>query len=205
MITRCYKSLLFLVLAGFCVACSTTPPQNVNNVCHIFKEYPSWYWAARDSQKKWGVPASVQMAIMHQESRFNGNAVPPREKLLWVIPWKRASTSYGYTQALTPTWKRYIKQTGHTTANRTDFEDATDFVGWFGQRAHRRAGIPKQNAYALYLAYHEGIGGYMKGTYRRKKWLVNVAKKVQRQANTYHAQLKKCARTLPEKPWWHLW
>ena len=55
------------------------------------------------------------------------------------------------------------------------------------------------------LAYHEGMGGYARGTYRRKGWLIGVAQKVRRRAWIYHAQLKRCYNSLPKKPWWHFW
>lgn len=189
-----------LVLAG----CIPDPPKSQNNVCEIFREYPKWYWAAQESQNKWGVPVSVQMAIIHQESRYKGGAKPPRTKLLWVIPWTRPTSAYGYSQALDGTWQLYQKSTGSTGA-RSEFDTVTDFIGWYANQANKRAGIPKNNAYDLYLAYHEGVGGYMKGTYKSKQWLINVAKKVQNQANLYHNQLVKCGSSLPKKPWYQFW
>jgi len=142
------------------------------------------------------------MAIIHQESKFNAKAKPPRKKLLWVIPWKRPSSSYGYSQALKQTWENYKKDSGNSGADRDEFSDATDFIGWYSHQALKRCGIPKDNAYDLYLAYHEGFGGYKKGTYLRKGWLMNVAKKVNARANTYHRQLQACQNKLPKKPLW---
>ncbi len=40
---------------------------------------------------------------------------------------------------------------------------------------------------------HEGHGGYARGTYKRKRWLMNTANRVQRTANNYAAQLKRCS------------
>ncbi len=184
-------------------ACTPEPPKHVDNVCNIFKQYPKWYWYTQDTEKKWGVPISVQMAIIHQESRFNGKAKPEREKLLWVIPWKRPSSSYGYSQALKQTWDHYQKSNGTKHKSRNNFADASDFIGWYGYQAYRKVGIPRNNAYELYLAYHEGLGGYKRGTYKSKTWLIHVAQKVQRRANLYQQQLNICQSKLKTRPWWH--
>ncbi|PIQ43917.1 MAG: hypothetical protein COV52_02915 [Gammaproteobacteria bacterium CG11_big_fil_rev_8_21_14_0_20_46_22] len=194
--------LIPLMLAG----CSPAPPKNTNNICSIFKEYPNWYWDSQEVNKRWGIPISTLMAIIHQESHFQAGAAPPREKILWIIPWKRPTTAYGYSQAVDGTWKLYKQDTGGGFfTSRDDFGNAADFIGWYAYRAHKRAGIAMNNTYAQYLAYHEGIGGYMRGTYRKKQWLINVARKVQRLSWTYHWQLERCQSSLPKKPWWHVW
>lgn len=191
----------FFLLAS----CATPRPDNVNDVCQIFKQYPKWYWAAQDVSVRWKVPIDIQMAIIHQESRFHAIAKPPRTKLLWVIPWKRPSSSYGYTQALDQTWHEYKDATGNYFASRDRFNSAVDFIGWYAYEAHKRAHISRRDPYRLYLAYHEGIGGYIKGTYRNKYWLQSVARKVQRQASRYRNQLAVCEKSLREKPWWRVW
>ena len=189
-----------LVVMGL-TACTPKQPDNRKNICEVFRQYPSWYWNAKKSQDKWGVPINVQMAIIYQESRFNAKAKPERGKILWVIPWKRPSTAYGYSQALNQTWDHYQKENGYS--KRTSFADATNFIGWYGNMANRKAGIAKNDAYALYLAYHEGIGGYQRGTYLKKQWLINVSKKVQSRANIYQGQLRACESKI-KKPWWKL-
>ena len=95
----------FILLVGvLLVGCVSQPPRDVNNICNVFRQYPGWYKDALDVQKRWLVPVPVQMAIIHQESKFDARAKPGRQKLLWVIPWRRPSTAYGYTQALDGTW-----------------------------------------------------------------------------------------------------
>ena len=172
--------------------CATTPPAEVNDVCSIFEQKPRWYKAADRARKRWGSPIPVMMAIMHQESRFRAKVRPPRERILWVIPWLRPSSSYGYTQALTETWDRYIRDTGSYGADRDDFTDAVDFVGWYNSQSHRLSGISKVDAYSLYLAYHEGHGGYNRRSFSNKQWLLNVAKKVSAQSARYGSQLQGC-------------
>ena len=100
-------SLLFLL-----ASCVSRPPADVENICHIFTQYPKWYTDARDVERRWKVPVPVQMAIIHQESKFDGRAKPKRTKFLWIIPWKRPSTAYGYSQALRATWANYKNTNG---------------------------------------------------------------------------------------------
>ena len=197
-------SLLFCLI-GFLAGCAKPQPDNVNDICSIFKQYPKWYWATKDVETRWRVPITVQMAIMHQESRFSAIAKPPRTKLLWIIPWKRPSTAYGYTQALDQTWAHYKKDAGKYLVDRDNFADGADFVGWYGYQAYKKAGIKRDDAYRLYLAYHEGIGGYQRRTYLKKPWLIKVARKVKRQQVRYATQLNRCQKSLEKKPWWRIW
>ncbi|MGB6976360.1 MAG: hypothetical protein WBE18_02750 [Gammaproteobacteria bacterium] len=167
-------------------------PKDINNVCSIFTEYPSWYTDTKQSEHKWGVPIHVQMATMYQESKFVANARPPFKDYLWgVIPWHRQSSAVGFCQALNNSWKDFQQQTGNC-GSRTNFSAATDFIGWYGDMIHRYFGIPKQNAYAFYLAYHEGPGGYIHHSYLHKIWLIHVAFGVQKRAHTYQNQLLAC-------------
>ncbi len=201
------KYLSFLLLLTFTVGILTScapdrPPADRDNICSIFRQYPKWYWTAQDVRKKWGLPISTLMAIMHQESSFSAIAKPPRKKILWVIPWFRPTSASGYSQAVRDTWLGYKRSTGNTRANRNNFADAADFVGWYSNLASKKLGISKANAYEVYLAYHEGTGGYAAGTYKKKKWLIDVSRRLQRRAWTYRTQLEGCESSLPEKHWW---
>lgn len=184
-------------------ACAELPPNQPMNICQIYSQYPKWYWASQAAYKKWGVPPAVQMAIVNEESSFNAYAKPPRGKLLWLIPWKRPTTATGYAQATDGTWQNYIRHTGNTGADRANFADAVDFIGWYGLSAHHRLGISQDNAYQLYLAYHEGLNGYAHRTYQQQQWLLQIARKVQRISNTYQSQLVRCQKSLPKKHWWN--
>ncbi|WP_245937293.1 hypothetical protein [Thioalbus denitrificans] len=194
---------LMLVQALLLWSCSTTPPRNLNDSCAIFEEKGSWYRSAKASYERWGVPIDVQLAIIHQESRFVDDAKTPRGRLLWVIPWTRLSSAYGYAQATDGTWERYRRDTGNSGADRDDFDDVTDFIGWYGDLSHREAGIPKDDAYRQYLAYHEGQGGYLRGTWRDKAWLKRTARRVADRAGRYRQQLAGCEENLDSGGW--LW
>ena len=200
--------VVFLVLSaavGYLLVsgCSTSPPREIRDGCAIFNEKDDWYKESYASYKKWGVPVHVQLAIIYQESRFVHDAKPPRRKLLWVIPWTRPSSAYGYGQIKDSTWDWYRDSTGNRWADRDDFEDVVDFIGWYASVSHRKLGISKWDAYNQYLAYHEGHGGYKRKTFRNKDWLVKVARKVDQRAKDYGAQLKRCESSLDKG--WSLW
>ncbi|KTC66133.1 transcriptional regulator (plasmid) [Legionella adelaidensis] len=197
---RISVALAFLIISG----CVSPPPRNVDNLCSIFRQYPQWYKDAKDVERRWRVPVAVQMSIIHQESKFNGRAQPQRTKLLWIIPWTRPSTAYGYSQALSGTWAQYKKTNGHLFSARDRFGDGVDFIGWYANIAHQKAGISRSDAYNLYLAYHEGVGGYQRKTYLRKKWLLGVAHKVSARAQLYQGQLNKCKGEFSSS-WFKLW
>jgi len=186
---------LFLVLSG----CSTYQPRKVDNICDIFWGETDWYEAAREAQRKWGTPMHVTMAIMRQESRFVDDAQPARPWFLGLIPLPRDSSAYGYAQAQDPVWEEYQSQTNNSGADRDNFEDAIDFIGWYTHGTQKRLKLSKWDAYGQYLAYHEGRGGYARKTYQEKPWLKNVAKKVKMRAMWYNQQLKTCKPELDDE------
>ena len=187
------------------VGCATSPPEQVGNVCDIFREKSGWHSDAKESRARWGVPISVSMAFMYQESRFIATAKPPRKKIFGVIPGPRPSDSYGYSQAKESTWDWYQRSTGNYGADRDEFGDAIDFIGWYNNVSYKELGISKQDAFRLYLAYHEGHGGYRKQSYRSKDWLIDVARKVDRQAQQYNSQLQECGEELQPRGWFDWW
>lgn len=194
------STLLFCLLLTGCI---TAPPNNPSNLCSIFREKSGWYDAADASEKRWGAPIPVQMSIMYQESQYVGDAAPPRNRLLWIIPWTHISSAYGYTQALDSTWDSYKDDTGHGFADRDDFGDATDFIGWYINQSSRTLGLSKADAYSQYLAYYLGAGGYRQGKYRYKPWLRRAAGRVASRSNRYGAQLSSCRAELEDQGhWW---
>ncbi|WIO74592.1 hypothetical protein QP938_01445 [Porticoccaceae bacterium LTM1] len=179
-------------------SCATYKPSNTNNLCEIFRGETDWYEDAVEANEKWGTPIFVMMAIMDQESKFIHDAQPERDWFLF-IPLPRKSSAYGYAQAQDPAWDEYIKSTGNGGADRDDFEDAIDFIGWYTHTTQRTLNVSKWDTYNQYLAYHEGRGGFKRKTYNGKPWLIKVAKKVQQQAARYNGQLKQCKEELDDK------
>ena len=102
----------------------------------------------------------LQMAIIHQESRFKADARTPMKYILGVIPTGRQSSAFGYSQALDGTWKEYRQTTGRWGARRDDIYDAADFIGWYLAASNRELGISLSDTRNQYLAYHEGRTGY---------------------------------------------
>jgi hypothetical protein len=192
--------LLVLLVTG----CTVSPPKNQDNLCEIFREKGGWYDDAADASDNWNSPVSAMMAIMHQESRFKQKAKPPRTKILGFIPGPRPSSSYGYSQAKDDTWDWYMRSSGNYGADRDDFSDAIDFIGWYNHTSGKQSNIKRADTYHLYLAYHEGHGGFNRRTYKKKPWLVKVAKKVSARSRRYATQLNKCEDEL-KGPWWSFW
>ena len=192
---------ILLISTVLLAACSSAPPNNIKDSCEIFREKDDWYDDSKDSYERWGVPIHVQLAIIHQESRFKYDAKTEMEYFLWIIPTGRKSSAYGYAQVKDETWDWYIKSTGNRGADRDDFDDAVDFIGWYGKRSYDTLKISKWDAYNQYLAYHEGHGGYKRKTYNQKPWLIKVAKKVDKLAKNYHTQLSRCEEEL-NSGWW---
>ncbi len=197
------RILLFILIAFISTGCATSPPKDIDNICNIFNEKKSWYSKTKKTHKKYGLPIQVQMAIIHQESSFRAKAKTPRKKLFGFIPLWRISSAYGYAQVKDSTWEWYKEKTGKWGADRDDFSDAVDFIGWYTDISYKTLKIPKWNARKQYLAYHEGHGGYKRKTYLKKKWLMKVAKKVAKRADRYGGQLHVCRQQLEKR--WNFW
>ncbi len=198
-------TLSILLVCICCCAGAQHAPENTDNVCEIFRENRQWYKSARSSCKRWGIPIPVLMAIVHQESKFEAKAKPPRTTCLCIFPGSRPSSAYGYAQALDKTWEKYMSCTDNWGADRDDFDDAIDFIGWYCHVSHTRCGIAGSDAYNLYLAYHEGHGGFNRKTYRKKSWLLKVAGKVRTRTKRYKGQLASCEWEFNKKGGCCLW
>ena len=185
------NSLLFLFF--FINACSSIP-SNTSNSCLIFDERYLWYKHAKKSEKKWGTPVYLQLAIIKMESGFDWLAKPPRQKLFKIVPYKRPSSSFGYSQAVKGTWKQYKTETGNKFATRTRFKDSVDFIGWYTTKTEKILKVSKQDAFKQYIAYHEGWGNYK--NYKSNKKVINLAKRVEKQSNIYKKQLSDCKNSL---------
>ena len=169
-------------------------PRDLDNACAVVAQRPAYLRAMQAAERRWGVPVAVQMAAIHQESKFVGNARTPHQFALGIIPVGRQSSAFGYSQALDGTWEEYLKATGKRRARRDDIRDATDFMGWYMAETSQRMGIPTSDAASQYLVYHEGRSGYASGSHRSKPWLLAVAGRVQQRAEMYQAQLISCGR-----------
>ncbi len=187
------KKSLILFIIFFLSACSSIP-KNASNSCSIFQEKYLWYKHAKKTEKKWGTPVYLQLAIIKMESSFNRFAKPPRQKLFKVVPYKRPSSSFGYSQAVKGTWKQYKEETGNKYATRARFKDSVDFIGWYTNKTEKILKVSKNDSFKQYIAYHEGWGNFK--NYKSNKKVINLAKRVEKQSNIYKQQLAECKNSL---------
>lgn len=169
------------------------PPTTVADACRMQAERPHWFRAMKQTERKWGVPVSVQLATISRESSFVADARPMKKERGWFFTREvPRSSALGYAQAIDGTWEWYVRETGNRGADRTEFDDSSDFIGWYMNLNNRINGVSLQDAYNQYLAYHEGKTGFANGSYRAKAWLPPVAADVQNWAHRYEAQLQSC-------------
>lgn len=180
---------LFIFLSG----CSSIPSTTVNS-CVIFDERYFWYKHTKKVEQKWGTPIYIQLAIIKIESNFDWLAKPPRKKIFKIIPSKRPSSSFGYSQAVKGTWEQYKKETGNKLATRMRFKDSVDFIGWYTNKTETILKISKKNAFKQYIAYHEGWGNFK--NYKKNEKVIKLAKKVEKQSDIYKKQLLNCRKSL---------
>ncbi len=190
------KNKLLFIVFFLLTACSSIP-SNTSNSCKIFDERYLWYKHTKKVEQKWGTPIYIQLAIIKMESDFDWLAKPPRQKIFKVIPFKRPSSSFGYSQAVKGTWEQYKKETGNKLASRARFKDSVDFIGWYTNKTETILKISKKNAFKQYLAYHEGWGNFKH--YKKNKKVIKLAKKVENQSNIYKKQLSNCKNFLNKK------
>tara|TARA_B100001741_G_scaffold54264_1_gene42105 strand:+ start:152 stop:778 length:627 start_codon:yes stop_codon:yes gene_type:complete len=192
MINKNYNIVLIFIF--FLLSACSSIPKNTSNSCSIFDERYFWYKYTKKVQEKWGTPIYIQLAIIKMESDFDWLAKPPRSKIFKVIPYKRPSSSFGYSQAVKGTWEQYKKETGNRLATRARFKDSVDFIGWYTNKTETILKISKKDAFNQYLAYHEGWGNYKH--YKKNKKVIKLANKVEKQSNIYKKQLSKCRTSL---------
>ena len=187
------KNKLVILIFFLFTACSSIP-NNTANSCSILNERYFWYKHTKKVEEQWGTPIYIQLAIIKMESDFDWLAKPPRKKIFKVIPFKRPSSSLGYSQAVKGTWEQYKKETGNKLATRVRFKDSVDFIGWYTNKTEKILKISKKDAFKQYLAYHEGWGNFKH--YKKNKKVISLAKKVERQSIIYKKQLFSCKNSL---------
>jgi len=185
---------LLLIFIFFLISACSSIPKNTSDSCSIFNERYLWYKYTKKTEQKWGTPIYLQLAIIKMESDFDWLAKPQRQKIFKVIPYKRPSSSFGYSQAVKGTWDQYKKETNNKLATRARFRDSVDFIGWYTDKTEKLLKISKKDVYRQYLAYHEGWGNYK--NYKNNQKVIILATKVTEQANKYRKQLIKCQKRL---------
>ena len=189
------KNLICFIIFFFIASCSSVPkyPQNA---CKIFGEKYFWYKHTKKSSETYGVPTYIILAFINKESSFNRFAKPKRSKLFKIIPYKRPSSSFGYSQAVKKTWELYKTETDNPLALRTRFKDSVMFIGWYISKTKKINKIPVSDSYRQYLNYYLGWGNYAKKVYKTDKKSIIFAKSVEKQSKIYKNQLSECQKSL---------
>ena len=192
------KNLIYFFLFFILVSCNTTP-KYPENACKIFGQNYLWYKYVKKSSEEYDVPIHIALAFVNKESGFKPWARPKRTKLFKVIPYKRPSSSLGYSQAVKKTWELYKTETNNPLALRTRFKDSVMFIGWYIKKTNKINKIPLGDPYRQYLNYYLGWGNYAKKVYKTDKKAIIFAKSVEKQSKIYKNQLKECQKGLNKK------
>jgi len=177
-VATAFKSLLVMSIVVVMSGCAERFARDPQDLCDYLASRSNWFHALEMSSQKWQVSQSLILAFIQHESLFDAEARPPRRKILWVIPGPRRSSAYGYAQAIDATWAAYKAATENRKAKRDNFADASDFIGWYVSTNAKITKIDRADTYQQYLIYHEGAGGFRRGSHKAKKWLLKVASRV---------------------------
>ena len=189
------NNLIYFFIFLFLASCSSIP-KHPANACKIFSEKYLWYKHIKQSSETYGAPVHIILAFVNKESGFNRWAKPKRTKLFKVVPYKRPSSSFGYSQAVNKTWELYKTETNSPLALRTRFKDSVMFIGWYMQKTNKINKIPLSDPYRQYLNYYLGWGSYKNEAYKTDKKAVIFAKSVEKKSKVYKNQLRECKKSL---------
>jgi len=191
-----YKINKFFLILLFSLSACSSVPKYPQNACKIFSEKYFYLKYTRAASKKWGVPISSILAVVNQESGFQRFAKPKRTKLFKIIPYRRPSSSLGYSQAVNKTWDLYKKENNKPTALRISFKNSSDFIGWYFWKTNKINKISFTDTRNMYLNYYLGWNGYKNKIYKKDQKAIIFAKSVERQAKIYKRQLYECESVL---------
>ena len=189
------RNLIFFFIFFFIASCSSVPkyPQNA---CEIFGEKYFYLKHTRAASKKWGVPISSILAVINKESGFRRFAKPKKLKIFKIIPYRRPSSSLGFSQAVNKTWDLYKKENNKPAALRISYKSSSDFIGWYFWKANKINKVSLNNTRDLYLNYYLGFSAYKNKAYQTDKKAIIYAKRVEKQAKIYKSQLLECKSIL---------
>lgn len=180
--------LLSMMIVSFGLALG--PVDYDRRICRVLKTNWGWSRSLKKVSKRYDISPGLLLSIIYHESGFKPYARPKRDKLLGVIPWQM-KTSFGYGQIKDETWKWYQGHNPGWFQSRTNFSDTLHFIGWYYQLFLTKAQSDLIQR-DFYLAYHEGLGGYSRGSYDGNEWLLNKANSVVLRAEMYNEALKDC-------------
>ena len=132
-------------------------PRQPDNLCQLFRGEEDWYEAAVATREKWGVPIQILMAIMRQESSLKRMHSHRWSTFVDISHWAR-QRCLRLCSGKEGCLGEYVEETGNWFADRDDFSDAIDFIGWYMDKTSQVNKVSKWDAYHQYLNYHEGRG-----------------------------------------------
>ncbi len=189
------RNFIYFIVFLFLVSCSSVPkyPQNA---CKIFGEKYSYLKYSRAASKKWNVPISSILAVINKESGFRRFAKPKRTKLFKIIPYRRPSSSLGFSQAVNKTWDLYKKENNKPLALRVSLKHSSDFIAWYFWKTNKINKVSFKDTRNMYLNYYLGWGAYKNKAYEKDRKAIIFAKNVEKQAKIYKIQLQECKSIL---------
>ena len=189
------RNFIYFIVFFFLVSCSSVPkyPQNA---CKIFGEKYSYLKYSRAASKKWNVPISSILAVINKESGFRRFAKPKRTKLFKIIPYRRPSSSLGFSQAVNKTWDLYKKENNKPIALRISLKSSSDFIGWYFWKTNKINKVSLKDTRNMYLNYYLGWSAYKNKAYEKDRKAIIFAKSVEKQAKIYKSQLRGCKSIL---------
>ena len=189
------SNLIYFIIFFFIASCSSVP-KYPDNACKIFGEKYFYLKYTRAASKKWGVPISSILAVINKESGFRRFAKPKRTKLFKIIPYKRHSSSLGFSQSIRGSWNLYKKENNKPAALRISYKSSSDFIGWYFWKTNKINKIAFTDTRNMYLNYYLGWEAYKNKAYRIDKKAIIFAKSVEKQAKIYKNQLRECKSIL---------
>mgnify|MGYP001486451202 CR=1 FL=1 len=186
----------FLFFLFFIITSCSSIPKYPQNACKIFGEKYSYLKYSRAASKKWNVPISSILAVINKESGFRRFAKPKRTKLFKIIPYRRPSSSLGFSQAVNKTWDLYKEENNKPMALRISFKNSSDFIGWYFWKTNKINKVSLKDTRNMYLNYYLGWGAYKNKAYEQDKKAIIFAKNVEKQAKIYKIQLQECKSIL---------
>lgn len=179
--------IVVFIMTIFLTSCSREPNLDnvdITNACQILSKQIEWKNSLKITSEKYGIPPSLVMAVIYQESKFKATAKNPQ------------SSAYGYAQVIDSTWKNYEKQEGGSQS-RSDFLNSTNFIGWYLSKLKYKLNLNWSDQKKLYIAYLLGEHGYHKyylsgSKNKRIIEIEKIAKGVASLSVQYKDQMLKC-------------
>jgi|AntRauTorckE5430_2_1112549.scaffolds.fasta_scaffold00318_18 hypothetical protein len=186
------KASFILFMLSFSSFAKLQPVDYDRRICHVIQSNWGWARALKRVSKDYDISPGLLLSVIYHESGFRPNVRPKPYMVFGVIPWQ-VSSAYGYGQIKQETWDWYKSHNPGWFQSRTQFPDTLNFIGWYYSLFLKKTETKTVHR-DFYLAYHEGLGGYQRGTYHGNDWLIKKAESVALRAKLYDEKLNDCLR-----------